>query len=146
MEWTSTVLSGERHGRAVTVRLGGDEGAGASEVSVATPGCREFAASSMEEWRRAIAHWLSHPEDERVLIATSILLDGRAVFGPAELVAYISTLITLAPGDLIATGTPGGVGHARQPAVYLGEGATVATRIEGIGECVNRCVPEGTRT
>jgi CBS domain-containing protein len=45
----------------------------------------QFAASSIEEWRRAIGTWLSHPEDERVLIATSILLDGRAVSGPSEL-------------------------------------------------------------
>ena len=41
-----TVLSGERHGRAVTVRLGGDEDAGASEVTVAVPGAHEYAASS----------------------------------------------------------------------------------------------------
>jgi hypothetical protein len=41
-----TVLRGERHGRAVSVRLGGDEEAGASEVVVALSGCREFAASS----------------------------------------------------------------------------------------------------
>jgi len=39
------------------------------------------------------------------------------VFGPAALVAYISQFITLVPGDLIVTGTPGGVGHARTPAV-----------------------------
>jgi acylpyruvate hydrolase len=70
---------------------------------------------------------------------------GDLVFGPAELVAYISTLITLAPGDLIATGTPGGVGHARKPPVYLRDGSTVVTRIEGIGECANRCLPEGTQ-
>jgi acylpyruvate hydrolase len=62
------------------------------------------------------------------------------VFGPAELLAYISTIITLVPGDLIATGTPGGVGHARKPARYLADGSLVITRIEGVGECVNRCV------
>jgi len=65
---------------------------------------------------------------------------GDLVFGPAELLAYISTIITLAPGDLIATGTPGGVGHARKPARYLADGSLVITRIEGVGECVNRCV------
>lgn len=71
---------------------------------------------------------------------------GDLVFGPAQLVAYISTLVTLVPGDLIATGTPGGVGHARKPPVYLRDGSTVVTRIEGVGECANRCVPEGTPT
>jgi acylpyruvate hydrolase len=65
---------------------------------------------------------------------------GDLVFGPAELLAYISTIITLVPGDLIASGTPGGVGHARKPARYLADGSLVTTRIEGVGECVNRCV------
>jgi acylpyruvate hydrolase len=65
---------------------------------------------------------------------------GDLVFGPAELLAYISRIITLAPGDLVATGTPGGVGHARKPARYLADGSLVITRIEGVGECVNRCV------
>jgi acylpyruvate hydrolase len=65
---------------------------------------------------------------------------GDLVFAPAELLAYISTIITLVPGDLVATGTPGGVGHARKPARYLADGSLVITRIEGVGECVNRCV------
>ena len=64
---------------------------------------------------------------------------GELCFGPVELVQYISTLITLAPGDLIVTGTPGGVGHARNPKVFLKRGQTVLTRIEGIGECRNVC-------
>ncbi|QRP49073.1 fumarylacetoacetate hydrolase family protein [Amycolatopsis sp. FDAARGOS 1241] len=64
------------------------------------------------------------------------------VFGPAELIEYISTILPLAPGDLIATGTPGGVGHARKPPVRLGDGDLVTTRIEGLGECHNRCRAE----
>lgn len=63
----------------------------------------------------------------------------QLVFNPVQLVQYISTLITLAPGDIIATGTPGGVGHARTPALFLHTGQTVVTRIEGVGECVNIC-------
>ncbi|MFL5908561.1 MAG: putative nucleotidyltransferase substrate binding domain-containing protein, partial [Solirubrobacterales bacterium] len=43
----------------------------------------EFSASSIEEWRQAIGNWLSRPADDRVLIAVSILLDGRIVHGPA---------------------------------------------------------------
>jgi CBS domain-containing protein len=45
----------------------------------------EFSASSMDTWRRSIGRWLQNPGDEKVLIATSILLDTRTVYGPAEL-------------------------------------------------------------
>ena len=62
------------------------------------------------------------------------------VFGPADLVAYISQIITLVPGDLIATGTPGGVGHARKPARYLTAGSELVTRVEGVGELRNTLV------
>ena len=64
------------------------------------------------------------------------------VFSPAEIVAYASQVITLRPGDLIATGTPGGVGDARKPPVYLRPGNVMRTYIEGLGECVNQCVEE----
>ncbi len=56
---------------------------------------------------------------------------------PADLVAYISTMITLNPGDLIATGTTGGVGHARKPPRYLHDGQTLVTEIDGVGTMVN---------
>ncbi len=65
------------------------------------------------------------------------------VFDPLTLVAYISQIVTLVPGDIIATGTPGGVGHARDPQRYLQPGNVVVTRIEGIGECRNPCVSAG---
>ena len=64
--------------------------------------------------------------------------------GKTHLVAYISQLITLVPGDIIATGTPGGVGHARKPPRYLTEGSRLATRIEGLGEQRNILVTGGT--
>lgn len=67
---------------------------------------------------------------------------GDLVFTPAALVSYISSIITLVPGDLIATGTPGGVGHACRPPRYLTSGAEVITRIEGIGKCRNICRDE----
>lgn len=63
----------------------------------------------------------------------------QLLFGPAELVSYISTFVTLRPGDVIATGTPGGVGHARKPPRHLSEGDVVTTSIEGVGEARNRC-------
>jgi acylpyruvate hydrolase len=61
------------------------------------------------------------------------------VFDAAALLAYLSQIITLVPGDLIATGTPGGVGHARKPPRYLTAGSELVTRIDGIGECRNKC-------
>jgi len=64
------------------------------------------------------------------------------VFDPVTLVSYISQIFTLVPGDVIATGTPAGVGHARTPARYLDDGSLVVTQIEGIGECRNHCRAE----
>ncbi|MBB5159453.1 fumarylacetoacetate hydrolase family protein [Saccharopolyspora phatthalungensis] len=55
------------------------------------------------------------------------------VFDPVALIAYISRIVTLNPGDVIATGTPGGVGHARDPKRYLTDGATLTTEIQGLG-------------
>jgi acylpyruvate hydrolase len=51
----------------------------------------------------------------------------------ARLIEYISSLITLVPGDIIATGTPAGVGFARDPKVFLADGDTVVVSIEGVG-------------
>lgn len=65
---------------------------------------------------------------------------GDLVFDPADLVAYLSQIVALRPGDLIATGTPGGVGHARKPPRYLAPGMTVRTTIDGIGTLENTCV------
>jgi acylpyruvate hydrolase len=62
---------------------------------------------------------------------------GDLVFDPVALVRYVSTIGTLRPGDIIATGTPGGVGHARTPPRYLRVGQTVVTEIEGIGRLTN---------
>jgi len=64
------------------------------------------------------------------------------VFGPVDLVIYLSTILTLNPGDVIATGTPGGVGHARKPPRYLTDGAVMVTTVEGVGELRNTCRAE----
>lgn len=58
---------------------------------------------------------------------------GDLVFTPEHLVSYISTMIPLHPGDMILTGTPGGVGRARDPQVFLKPGDMVEVDIEGIG-------------
>jgi acylpyruvate hydrolase len=64
------------------------------------------------------------------------------VFGAAALIAYISSIVSLAPGDVIATGTPGGVGHARTPARYLAPGNILETEVSGIGVLRNRILAE----
>jgi acylpyruvate hydrolase len=64
------------------------------------------------------------------------------VFSPAATVAYVSSILTLRPGDVLALGTPGGVGHARQPPCYLRDGEVLVTTIAGLGQCRNRCVAE----
>lgn len=68
---------------------------------------------------------------------------GDLVHDPVFLVAYVSTMITLRPGDLILTGTPAGVGHARTPPRYLSPGDVVETTIDGIGTLRNTVVATG---
>ena len=62
------------------------------------------------------------------------------IFPVPELVAYLSSICTLRPGDLIFTGTPSGVGVARQPARFLQPGDVVESTIEGVGTITNRAV------
>jgi 2-keto-4-pentenoate hydratase/2-oxohepta-3-ene-1,7-dioic acid hydratase in catechol pathway len=61
------------------------------------------------------------------------------IHGVDELIAFCSRFFTLEPGDVIATGTPGGVGAFRVPPVFLADGDVVAVSIEGIGTLENRC-------
>lgn len=62
------------------------------------------------------------------------------VFGVPALVSYLAGLCTLEPGDIIFTGTPGGVGSVRQPRRYLKAGEEIVSTIEGIGTLRNGCV------
>jgi 2-keto-4-pentenoate hydratase/2-oxohepta-3-ene-1,7-dioic acid hydratase in catechol pathway len=62
------------------------------------------------------------------------------VFGVADLIAYITQTITLEPGDLIATGTPAGVGAFREPAVFMQPGDEITIEIEGLGSLTNPVV------
>jgi 2-keto-4-pentenoate hydratase/2-oxohepta-3-ene-1,7-dioic acid hydratase in catechol pathway len=67
---------------------------------------------------------------------------GEMIFPVGHLIAYISSWTVLAPGDVIVTGTPGGVGMKRKPPVYLGDGDEIAVEIDGVGTLVNRVVAE----
>jgi len=91
-----------------------------------------------DEWKPSGRIWTTVNGEKMQEAATDDL-----VHGPAALVAYISTITTLRPGDIILTGTPGGVGHARKPPRYLQAGDVVEVGIEGIGELRNRVVKAG---
>jgi acylpyruvate hydrolase len=119
---------------------------------------------SMRDWQNRTLQWLQGKSFENStpvgpVLATvdevpasarittevdgELLQDGRIddlVFGPAAIVAYISQIFPLDPGDIVATGTPGGVGHARTPPRYLAPGQVVVTTIEGIGSLRNTVV------
>jgi 2-keto-4-pentenoate hydratase/2-oxohepta-3-ene-1,7-dioic acid hydratase in catechol pathway len=67
----------------------------------------------------------------------------QMIFSVAEIIAYVSRVITLEPGDLIATGTPAGVGVFRDPKVLLKDGDEVTVEIEGLGALTNPVKGEG---
>jgi 2-keto-4-pentenoate hydratase/2-oxohepta-3-ene-1,7-dioic acid hydratase in catechol pathway len=64
------------------------------------------------------------------------------MFSVAELISYISQVMTLYPGDVILTGTPAGVGMVRTPPRYLRDGDVVETSIDGVGSLVNPVAAE----
>jgi len=87
------------------------------------------------------------PSAVRVLqrLNGEVMQDGNTrdlIFDVPELVAFASNVFTLQPGDLILTGTPAGVGYARDPRVSLQDGDTVEIVIEGIGTLTNPVVVE----
>ena len=66
----------------------------------------------------------------------------QMIFSVAQIVAYLSVVFTLEPGDLIFTGTPPGIGHALQPPVYLKPGDTTEVEIDTLGTLTNPVVGE----
>jgi acylpyruvate hydrolase len=140
----------------------------AAEAEAAIAGYTVVNDVSMRDWQQRTLQWLQGKMFERTTPAGPYLVtadeigsapdlevrcevDGVVMqqsrtsdllFGVAEIVAYASQAVNLRPGDLIATGTPGGVGNARTPPVYLQPGNVLRTWIEGLGECVNLCVAE----
>ncbi|HUW78412.1 MAG TPA: fumarylacetoacetate hydrolase family protein [Candidatus Nanopelagicaceae bacterium] len=123
---------------------------------------------SMREWQNRTTQWfqgknfeastpvgpilvtpdeIDHARDLHITCA----IDGESVqdsrtsdllFQPADLISYISAFTTLLPGDLILTGTPGGVGNARTPKRFLKQGEVLTSTIEGIGTLKNKIVSQ----
>jgi acylpyruvate hydrolase len=127
---------------------------------------------SARDWQFATTQWLSgktfehttpigpvlvtsdevdHAADLEIVCEVDGIVKQRSrtsllIFQPDRLVAHVSSILTLEPGDLILTGTPGGVGFARTPPERLVSGSRVTTRIEGIGELQNVCILEDLTT
>jgi len=83
--------------------------------------------------------------DIRTRLNGKIMQDSNTrdlIFSCRELISYISQCMTLLPGTVIMTGTPGGVGFARRPKVFLRPGDEVEIEIEGIGRLHNQVVSE----
>jgi len=142
-------------------------GASLDEARDAIAGYTIFNDVSVRDWQRRspfpmqgktweymtpVGPWLVTPDevDHATDLRVECLVDGESrqdartsdqIFSAAEIVSYMSTVVTLVPGDLISMGTPSGVGDGRVPPVYVRAGQTVTTRIEGLGVCENRCVP-----
>ncbi|NHN54225.1 fumarylacetoacetate hydrolase family protein [Calidifontibacter sp. DB0510] len=125
--------------------------------------CRDWQFRT-KEWMQGknweatspLGPWLVTPDElpggTRPALGIRTLVDGELMqqdttgdllFDPVDLVSYLSTMVTLVPGDVIATGTPGGVGHARTPARYLTPGQSVITEVDGLGRCENVVVADG---
>jgi acylpyruvate hydrolase len=82
----------------------------------------------------------------RVTIGDEVLQDSNTrhlIFTIPQLIADLTKVMTLEPGDVIATGTPAGVGSARNPKRWLRAGETVSVEIEGLGALVNPVVSQG---
>ena len=67
---------------------------------------------------------------------------GDMIFSLADIIAYVSGFTPLAPGDVIATGTPGGVGFKREPPLFMKPGDTVEVEIDGVGLLSNGVADE----
>jgi acylpyruvate hydrolase len=140
----------------------------AAQAKAAIAGYTVTNDISMRDWQRRTLQWWAGKNFERSTPAGPYLvtpdevdhasdlevrceIDGEIMqqsrtadllFSPADILAYASQIVTLNPGDLILTGTPGGVGDARKPPVYLKPGNVLRTFIEDLGECVNTCVAD----
>jgi acylpyruvate hydrolase len=135
-----------------------------AEAAAAIAGYTVLNDVSLRDWQNRTLQWLPGKSFEsttpvgpvlgtadefapnariRTEVDGVLMQEGRVddlVFGPAAIVSYISQIFPLDPGDLVSTGTPGGVGHARTPPRYLVDGAVVTTSIDGIGTLRNTVV------
>jgi 2-keto-4-pentenoate hydratase/2-oxohepta-3-ene-1,7-dioic acid hydratase in catechol pathway len=115
----------------------------------------QFTAGKNFDRSGSFGPWLVTPDEiDPATAELSTTLNGQVlqqapikdmIHSVAELIAYASVWTTLEPGDVIATGTPGGVGYARTPPILLQPGDTVEVTITGIGTLTNPVVAEEPR-
>jgi 2-keto-4-pentenoate hydratase/2-oxohepta-3-ene-1,7-dioic acid hydratase in catechol pathway len=108
---------------------------------------RQFTLGKSFDTFTPLGPCVVHPDDlDLGAIALATKLDGELmqssdtrhlIFGFEELIEHFSKGVTLEPGDVIATGTPGGVGDERKPPRYLREGEVVEVSVEGVGSLRN---------
>src|SRR5581483_8845123 len=139
----------------------------AEEAIAAVAGFVVCMDGTAREWQRAATQWtagknfdatmpigpeLVTPDEVDVSDAQlTTVLNGEVmqsartsqmIFNVPRTIEFLSSFTTLRPGDVIATGTPGGVGFARQPPVWLKDGDTLEITVEGVGRIANRVVAE----
>jgi acylpyruvate hydrolase len=111
----------------------------------------QYLAGKTFESSTPVGPFLVTPEevDHARALPLRLMVDGEVmqksstdqlIFSVGKIISYISSIITLVPGDLIATGTPSGVGHLLTPRTYLTDGSVVECSIEGLGSQTTRCV------
>ena len=86
-----------------------------------------------------------HALDIKLTIGGEVLQHSNTrelIFRVPDLIAYLSAISSLEPGDIISTGTPAGVGLGRTPHRWLRPGETIVTEVEGLGQLVNAVVAE----
>lgn len=149
-----------RHARHIDASNGWDYVAGLTigqdlserELQLSGPAPQQFNLGKSFAGFAPIGPVLVTPDEfaDRDDIEVSTILSGQEmqksrtrnlIFPIPELVAYLSTILPLRPGDLIFTGTPGGVGWVREPKRLIGPEDELVTRAEGIGEMRHHFVP-----
>ncbi len=139
-----------------------------AEAAAAIAGCCVGNDVTMRDWQFRTDQWLAGKAVEATTplgpslvtadevgdgtgLTLTTTVDGDEVqradtadlaFSPVDLIVDLSAITSLAPGDVILTGTPGGVGVALQPPRFLAPGSVVTVTIDGVGTLTNRCVAE----
>lgn len=120
---------------------------------------RDFQLHRSGQWVKGKSHdtfapmgpWLVTADEvaDPQNLAMSLSVNGQTMqdgstrtmhFSVATVISHLSQFMTLHPGDVIATGTPPGVGMGQKPQVYLGEGDSMVLSIEGLGEQRQTCI------